>query len=91
MPALFPPQCTCRLRYDACKLQWAFLKDCRHILVFFQSLTNSLQVNNQPHIELCIEPALFEWGGWFRNGMPQWMPPEELAGASHYECAEIAN
>jgi ubiquitin-associated SH3 domain-containing protein len=31
-------------------------------------------------IQLCIEPSLFEWAGWFRPAMPFWMPPDELAG-----------
>ena len=24
-----------------------------------------------------IEPGLFEWGGWFKSGMPSWISPEE--------------
>lgn len=48
---------------------------------------------------LCIEPALFEWGGWFRQQLPSWMTPDELAGtparvdaaltASPAGCAEL--
>ncbi|XP_025090980.1 protein UBASH3A homolog isoform X2 [Pomacea canaliculata] len=31
--------------------------------------------------QLCIEPTVFEWCGWYKAGLPPWMPPEQLAAA----------
>ncbi|CAL1539244.1 unnamed protein product [Lymnaea stagnalis] len=31
------------------------------------------------HVKMCIDPALFEWLGWYKPHMPTFMTPEELA------------
>lgn len=37
-----------------------------------------LIASNQSHLKINIEPGLFEWCGWYRNGMPAWMSLQEL-------------
>ncbi|VDK46349.1 unnamed protein product [Anisakis simplex] len=34
-------------------------------------------------LQLNIEPGLFEWTQWCRNGIPSWMYPEELASIGY--------
>lgn len=52
---------------------------CSPSLRCVETCTNVLKASNQAHLKLHIEPGLFEWCGWYRNGMPAWMTPLELA------------
>ena len=31
--------------------------------------------------KMCIEPLAFEWCGWYKNEMPKWLTPNQLASA----------
>jgi ubiquitin-associated SH3 domain-containing protein len=34
-------------------------------------------------IKIKVEPGLFEWSMWYAEGLPEWMPPAELAAAGY--------
>ncbi|KAH9525496.1 hypothetical protein Btru_001555 [Bulinus truncatus] len=42
-----------------------------------QNVINGMANNAQ----ICIEPAAFEWLGWYKNGLPNLLSPDELAGS----------
>ncbi|CAL1283704.1 unnamed protein product [Larinioides sclopetarius] len=53
-----------------------FFKDCP--LTRVGLLQATLTASEQTHLPINIEPGLFEWLSWYRDGMPKWMSVEEL-------------
>ncbi|XP_076325727.1 ecdysteroid-phosphate phosphatase-like isoform X1 [Tachypleus tridentatus] len=43
-----------------------------------QTCTNVLKGMGQSELPVNLEPGLFEWLGWYQDGMPEWMTTEEL-------------
>ncbi|XP_022238405.1 protein UBASH3A homolog isoform X2 [Limulus polyphemus] len=54
----------------------AFFKDCPLTNIGLHQAT--LTGMGQTDLAINLEPGLFEWLGWYQDGMPEWMTMEEL-------------
>ena len=56
--------------------------DIKHVYVSpsFRCIQTAQNVVDGMHndAQLCIEPTAFEWFGWYKNSMPNWMSAQEL-------------
>ncbi|XP_042906548.1 ecdysteroid-phosphate phosphatase [Parasteatoda tepidariorum] len=52
---------------------------CSPSLRCLETCTNVLKASEQTSLPINVEPGLFEWLGWYVDGMPKWMTLEEMS------------